>query len=156
MVYLKSIKTFAKEMSELNPLGADDFGKKCASNKGIILINSFTLILSCLCDEKWDFLVENVLGMLIDKIALNIFNSVLIDWDYYHIYTTFDRLSQGKVKQYRLFSGQPTPGVKKKLDKIKTLSEESWKIFENKLINKFWNRVLVYVPGYLWDFKRYA
>jgi hypothetical protein len=38
-------------MEDLQPISKRDYGKKCSSRKGILLINSFIMILTPLCDE---------------------------------------------------------------------------------------------------------
>lgn len=49
-VFFASIKNFSGDLSNLKPISKDDFGKKCATCKGIILVNSFLLILETVCD----------------------------------------------------------------------------------------------------------
>jgi hypothetical protein len=87
--YFASIKKFSTELGNLKQITKEDFGIKCATCKGIILVNSFVLILSTLCDEKWSFIHEGVLDILINKIALNILNCTLHYWDYYFIFKFF-------------------------------------------------------------------
>ena len=106
----------------MKQINKDDFGIKCATCKGIILVNSFILILSTLCDDKWSFLIEGVLDILINKIALNILNSTLHYWDYYFIFKFFERLAAGKVRHRLLITGTVSPGLAEKMNKIKTLS----------------------------------
>lgn len=100
-------------------------------------MNSFVLILSTLCDEKWAFIHEGVLSILISKIALNILKSTLHYWDYYFIFLFFERLSTGKVRHRELFSHEVPPGMQEKLDKIKHISKSSWELFESKLAAEF-------------------
>jgi hypothetical protein len=87
--YFSSVKEFSKELANLRQIGKEDFGCKVATCKGIILVNSFVLILTTLCDEKWEFIQEGVLAILISKIALNILNCTLHYWDYYYIFIFF-------------------------------------------------------------------
>lgn len=44
-----SIRSFSSDLALLRPIGKEDFGKKCATVKGIILVNAFQLILERLC-----------------------------------------------------------------------------------------------------------
>lgn len=97
-VFFASIKNFSGDLSNLRPISKDDFGKKCATCKGIILVNSFLLILGTVCDEKWAFLHEGVIDILLSKVALNILNCTLHYWDYYFIYQFFEKLAAGKVR----------------------------------------------------------
>ena len=66
-VEFKSLNSIQELVNQLKPITLKDFGKKCASQKGILLINSFLMILLPLCDEKWSFLHENILQSITDK-----------------------------------------------------------------------------------------
>lgn len=45
-----SIRSFSTDLAILRPINKEDFGKKCATVKGIILVNAFQLILERLCE----------------------------------------------------------------------------------------------------------
>ena len=59
---------------------------KCATTKGIILVNAFSLILECVCEDRWVFLQEGVLDTLLSRVATNILSRSLHFWDHYYIY----------------------------------------------------------------------
>lgn len=126
VTWFKSIGSFAGELGRLKRVGKEDFGKKCASVKGIILVNAFQLILECLCEEKWEFLLEGVLDSLLAKVALQILASALHHWDHYLVYYFFDRLAAGRVRHRQLTTTEPPPTLSEKLVRVKALSEESW------------------------------
>lgn len=91
--------------------------------KGIILVNAFQLILERLCEQKWEFLLEGVLDILLSKVALNILACSLHHWDHYAIFNFFERLASGRVKHRQLCAADPAPGVAERLQKVKTMSE---------------------------------
>lgn len=67
-IEVKSLNAIPQLIEMLNPITKKDYGKKCCSKKGILLINSFLVILLPLCDLKWKFLHENVLEAIVDKV----------------------------------------------------------------------------------------
>lgn len=70
-----------------------------------------------------------MLDILLSKVALNILACTLHHWDHYAIYSFFERLASGRVKHRQLYTNEPTTGVAERLQKVKTLSEESWGLF---------------------------
>jgi hypothetical protein len=151
-----SIRSFSADLAALRPISREDFGKKCATVKGIILVNAFQLILERLCEEKWEFLLEGVLDTLISRVALSILATSLHHWDHYFIYQFFERLAAGRVKHRQLCSNPPPAGVAERLLKVRTMSEDSWTMFENRLSASFFREVLSAIPSELWNFQKYA
>ncbi len=120
-------------INQLKPITKKDYGKKCSSKKGILLINSFLMILLPLCDEKWEFLHENIIESILDKIKyiLDEDKLKLHMWDYYHLFLFFYQLAQGKIRHYTLFdisnkyskNANPNVHLKDKINKIKRIAE---------------------------------
>lgn len=104
-IEIKSLNSISQLMENLSPITKKDYGKKCCSKKGILLVNSFLVILLPLCEDKWSFLHENVLGAIIDKVKAMLEQDKLKlpMWDYYHLFMFFYQLGQGKVRHRALF-----------------------------------------------------
>jgi hypothetical protein len=64
-IEVKSLNAIPQLIEMLNPVTNKDYGKKCCSKKGILLINSFLVILLPLCEDKWSFLHENILESIV-------------------------------------------------------------------------------------------
>lgn len=48
--FFDGLSSMGMELDMLNPIKPGEYGKKCCSQKGILLINAFAIILDPLCD----------------------------------------------------------------------------------------------------------
>lgn len=69
-VEVKSINAIAQMIDRLNAVGKQDYGKRCCSRKGVLLVNSLLVVLLPLCDDKWVFLHENVIEAIVKKVEI--------------------------------------------------------------------------------------
>jgi hypothetical protein len=103
------LSSLGQEMQMLPTIKEGEYGKKCCSKKGILLINAFVIILEPLCDDKWIFLQENVIEQLLQKVSAALYESNWHYWDYFQLFYFFEKFRTGKIKHKKLFTENEIP-----------------------------------------------